>query len=197
MQVQRSWMGALALAALLGLAAPSSASTFARMGLYDLVDENPTIVVGEVVNSHSYWNDAKTFILTDYRIAVSDVLKGAVANREITVTVPGGKVGDLISVIVGGADLSSGKPYVLFLDRKDLLGVRGVLTVRDHCQGVFDLEISGNQVQAISQGRRHGLLPDAAGVAEPAGGPQGMPLATLVQAIRNRAAGAGLEGVKK
>ena len=129
MQIQRRWLGALALAAALGLAAPAGASSFARMGLDELVDENPTIVVGEVVGSRSYWNDAQTFILTDYRIAVSDVLKGAVASREITVTIPGGKVGDLTSVIVGGADLAAGKPSVLFLDRKDLLGSRGVLTV--------------------------------------------------------------------
>jgi hypothetical protein len=189
--------GGPGLVAALGLAAPAGASSFARMGLNDLVDENPTIVVGEVVDSRSYWNDARTFILTDYRVAVSDVLKGAVAAREITVTIPGGRVGDLTSVIVGGADLSSGKPYVLFLDRKDLLGARGVLTVRDHGQGVFDLEISGNQVQAISQGRRHELLPDAAGVAEPAGGRQGVPLTTLVQSIRGRAASVSRGEVKK
>jgi len=188
MQAEKRWLVALGVATALGLAAPASASTFARLGLDDLVDQNKTIVVGEVMAARSYWNEARTFILTDFRLAVSEVLKGAVGTREVTITVPGGKVGDLTSVIVGGADLTPGKPYVLFLDRKDLLGTRGVLTIPDHCQGVFDLEVSGDRVQAISQGRRQALLTSAEGIAEPAGGTQGMPFTTLVLSIRERAA---------
>lgn len=166
---------------------PAMASTFNRVGLDYLVSENEMVVVGEVVGARSYWNEDRSFILTDVRLAVSDVLKGSAATREITVTVPGGKVGDLTSVIVGGASLEPGKWYVLFLDRVDMLGARGVLAVHDHCQGVFDVEMAANGLRAVSQARRHGLEPDAAGNAEPVGGPQGIPFTTLIESVRELA----------
>lgn len=174
---------ASAAAFLAASASPATASTFNRVGLDYLVSENEMVVVGEVVGARSYWNEARSFILTDVRLAVSDVLKGS-ATREITVTVPGGKVGDLTSVIVGGASLEPGKWYVLFLDRVDMLGARGVLAVHDHCQGAFDVEMAGNGLRAISQARRHGLEPDTAGNAEPVGGPQGIPFTTLIESVR-------------
>lgn len=174
-------------AALMSTLQPASASTFVRIGLEDLVAENETIVVGEVQGARSYWNDAHTFILTDVRVAVSEVLKGSVANREITVTVPGGRVGDLVSVIIGSAELTPGNWYVLFLDRVDLLGTRGVLTVHDLCQGAFDVEVAGDGLRAVSQARRHGLMPDAAGNADAVGGAEGIPFTTLIQTVRELA----------
>jgi hypothetical protein len=170
-----------------GASPPAGASTFARVGLDYLVAENETIVVGEVRSGRSYWNEAGTFILTDVRVAVSEVLKGSVETREITVTLPGGRVGDLIAEIVGGAELIPGRWYVLFLDRVDMLGVRGALVVHDHCQGAFDVEMAGGGLRAISQARRHGLLPDAAGDAAPVGGAAGIPFTTLIQNVRELA----------
>lgn len=186
--MSRIWRSLLALAAALASTLqPASASSFVRAGLEDLVAENETIVVGEVQGARSYWNDAGTFILTDVRVAVSEVLKGSVDDREITVTVPGGRVGDLISMIVGGAELVPGKWYVLFLDRIDLLGARGVLAVHDHCQGAFDVEVAGDGLRAISQARRHELLPDAAGNADAVGGAKGIPFTNLIQTVRELA----------
>jgi hypothetical protein len=170
-----------------GLAMPASSSTFARVGLDYLVAENDTAVVGQVLSARSYWNEARTFILTDVRLAVSEVLKGPAGAREITVTIPGGQVGDLAAVIVGGADLKPGKWYVLFLDRVDLMGARNVLTVHDHCQGAFDVEAAGDGLRAVSQGRRHELLPDVRGNADPVGGAKGMPFIQLTQTVREMA----------
>jgi hypothetical protein len=170
-------------------AAPASASTFGRVDLDYLVEENETIVVAEAVSARSYWNEASTFILTDVDLTVSQVLKGRVDHAEITVTVPGGTVGELTSVVVGGAELQAGRWYVLFLDRVDLLGTKGVLAVHDHGQGAFDVEMKGGELRAFSQARRHELLPDAAGKAEAVGGAQGMTLGELVADVRERAGG--------
>ena len=177
------------LAALLaaGTVPPVDASTFKRVGLEYLVAENGTIVVGEVVDARPYWNEGKTFILTDYRVSVTEVLKGSVASREITVTIPGGTVGDLTARLVGAADLVPGKWYVLFLDRANMMGVRGLLSVRDHCQGVFELEMAGQGLRAVSQASRQFLLPDAAGDGAPVGGAEGMPFTTLIQTVRELA----------
>jgi hypothetical protein len=186
MRGARNLLWALTLAIALGTGA-AGASTFSRVGLDYLVAENETIVVGEVVGARSYWNQSKTFILTDVRIAVSEVLKGSLETRDITVTVPGGKVGDLTSVIVGGAQLVPGDWYVLFLRQGDLLGTRGVRYVRDHSQGVFHLEIAGDGVRAVSQARRLELMPDAAGTRDPVGGAEGMPFTTLIESVRELA----------
>lgn len=186
-RMRRALLGFAAALLAANASPPAGASTFARASLDDLVAENETIVVGEVLGAHSYWNAAGTFILTEVRVAVSEVLKGSVAAREITVTIPGGRVGDLASVIVGGANLVPGRWYVLFLDRVDLLGARGVLTVHDHSQGAFDIEIAGDGLRAFSQARQLELLPDTAGDAEPAGGAQGIPFTTMIRTIRDLA----------
>jgi hypothetical protein len=165
----------------------AQASTFGRVGLDYLVAENETIVVGEAVAARSYWNPTRTFILTDVQISVSQTLKGQAADQ-ITVTLPGGNVGELTSVLVGGAALVPGHTYVLFLDRVNLAGVMGVLMVHDHGQGVFDVEMAGSELHALSQARRHELLADADGHAEPVGGAEGLPLTDLVETVRHLAA---------
>jgi hypothetical protein len=176
-------------AALIALSAVPSvdASTFNRVGLDYLVAENQTIVVGEVVGARSYWNEEKTFIYTDHRVKVDEVLKGSVAAREITVTVSGGTVGDHTVRIVGAADLVPGRSYVLFLSPANRRGAPNVLTVRDHCQGVFDVEAVRGGLRAVSQARRHNLLRDAQGDDLPVGGREGMPFTTLIRSVRELA----------
>jgi len=108
MQAARRWSGGLAAVTLVaGMAIPASATTLLRQSLDELVASNRTIVVGQVVDAHSYWNKEHTFILTDVRIAPDDVAKGRLQNREVTVTLMGGKVGDLTTLIVGGGPSSS------------------------------------------------------------------------------------------
>jgi hypothetical protein len=180
------WERVLVCLMVVSSAAAAEASTLGRVGLDYLVAENETIVVGEAVAARSYWNPARTFILTDVQVSVSQTLKGQ-AGDEITVTLPGGKVDELTSVVVGGAELVPGRTYVLFLDRVNLAGAMSVLMVHDHGQGAFDVEMAGSELRAFSQGRRHELLADADGQAEPVGGAEGLPLADLVETVRDLA----------
>lgn len=186
--------GALVLALAAGAAAPSGATSLVRAGLEGLVLNNETIVVAEVREAHSYWNEDHTFILTDVRLAASEVLKGDPRDTDFTITIMGGAVGDLSMVIVGGAELAPGKSYVLFLDEDDLPGVRGVRTVREHSQGVFDVVKARDGARAISQANRHPLMPDAFGFVDPPGAAKGLPLATLLQSIRDVA---GRQGIRR
>jgi hypothetical protein len=180
--------GLMAIAIAAGAAAPASASTFIREDLDALVAGNETIVVGEVVGTRSYWNSDASFILTDVRIAPRDILKGNLDKRELTITVLGGTVADLTTVIVGGANLERGSSYLLFLQKDNLPGVKAVRTVRDHSQGVFDIVLAKDGLRAISQANRHPLQPDAKGLTQPPGGAEGLPLGTLMNQIRERAA---------
>jgi hypothetical protein len=179
---------ALASAALwmaLGSVAPSSATSLIRQSLDELVANNSAVVLGEVVEVNSRWNDEGSFILSDVTFAASEVLKGRLAPGEFTLTVMGGSVGELTTLIVGGAELVPGRAYVLFLAHDDLPGAARALTVRDHSQGAFDV-VRGRagDLRAVSQASRQPLVPDARGDAEAAGGAEGMSLDSMTRAIR-------------
>jgi hypothetical protein len=160
-----------------------------RASLEELTAGNGTIVVGEVLDAYSYWNREGTFILTDVRIATTEVLKGTVVGGEITVTLLGGSVDDVTVRIVAGAWLVPGKAYVLFLNEENLPGLRKAQTVRDHCQGVFEIVDAADGLgrRAVSQAREHGLWPDARGQAEAPGGAEGLPLDALKDTVRKTA----------
>jgi hypothetical protein len=184
---KRKWAGVVTAALVAVLAAPASATTLIRASLDHLTDGNATVVVGDVVDAYSYWNEDGTFILTDVRVAVNERLKGKLDDGELTVTIMGGTVGDLTTLIVGGAELIPDHSYVLFLDEEDLPGARGVRTVRDHCQGVFEVEIAEDGLRAVSQANGHPLLPDASGAFDAPGGAEGFPLEAMIETIRERA----------
>lgn len=179
--------GLMALAVLTAMVAPASATTLMRESLDKLVASNRTIIVGEVLDADSHWNDEGTFILTDVRVAVTDVLKGRLADRELTVTLMGGRIGDTTTLIVGGAELIPGNAYVLFLNEEDLPGVRA-LTVRDLCQGAFDLVMTKDGLRAISQANQHPLVPDELGYIDAPGGVEGIPFKAMTDSIRELAA---------
>lgn len=178
-----SW--ALTLCAILGSGAQAGASTFARVGLDYLVAENSMIVVGEVLSTRSYWNEPGTLILTDAQVVVSETLKGRVESHEITVTLPGGTVGDDTVAVIGAAELTPGKAYILFLQKGELPGASGVLIVRDHSQGIFDIQTGKDGLRAVSQAVRMNLVADARGNEKAPGGFAGMPFQEIRQAIRN------------
>lgn len=183
MDVKRLLRGVMAFAIAASVVVPAGATTLIRESLDELVRSNRTIVVGEVVDVHSYWNADGTFILTDVRVAAHDVLKGNVQDRELTLTLMGGRVGETTTLIIGNAELIPGNSYVLFLNEEDLPG-RKALTVRSLVQGAFDIKIGKDGLRAVSQANAHPLLPDGRGSFEAEGGRDGFQLNSMVQTIR-------------
>lgn len=180
--------GAMALAIAASVAAPASATTLVRASLDDLVAANGAVVLGEVVDVESYWNAEGNFILTDVRFAVSDVLKGnASRGSELTVTLMGGRVGDITTLIIGGPQLIPGKSYMVFLNEESLPGVQA-LTVRDLVQGTFDVVMAKDGLRAVSQANSHPLIPDKQGYMDAPGGVEGFPLKAMMNSIREIAA---------
>ncbi|NJL28975.1 MAG: hypothetical protein HC897_14355 [Thermoanaerobaculia bacterium] len=172
---------------MLGLAAVSgtaSATTLVRASVDELVAANERVVVGEVLDAVSYWNDRGDFIMTDVRVRALSTLKGPAADEELTVTVMGGTVGDLTTLILGGPELVPGRSYVLFLNQEQLPGVERATTVRDLCQGAFDVRLVNGELRAISQANSHPLVPDHRGYVDAPGGVEGFPLEALVQTVR-------------
>jgi len=170
----------LSLAAIVSLAPPAAATSLVRRGIENLTRDNETVVQASVLDIHSYWNAAHTFIFTDVHVRASAKLKGAPAD-DLNFTVMGGTVGPTTTLIVGGPDLAPGSEYVLFLSHTDLPGTPGLLTVRDLCQGVFAVRNG----RAFSQAIGEPLLPDAQGSADVPGGADGLPLETLARQIHD------------
>jgi hypothetical protein len=175
--------GAVALA-IAASTMSAGATTLIRASLDDLAARNRAIVVGEVVEAKSYWNKDHTFILTDVRLALDDVLKGDVS-KELKVTIMGGRVGDLTTLIVGGPELIPGNSYVLFLNEESLPGVERALTVRDLSQGAFEVKIGRGGLRAVSQASGQSLVPDRSGFSEAPGGVEGLPFLEMVQSVRD------------
>lgn len=171
------------IALAVSLTVPASATTLKRMSLDELVADNGTIVMGHVLDTVSRWNDDHTFMLTDVRIAVEETIRGRVKNDVVTVTLMGGHIGDMTTLVIGSAELIPGNSYVLFLNREELPGTRA-LTVRDHVQGAFDIVPGQTGPKAISQASQHPLLPDFFGNAEPPGGKEGIYLEEMIESIR-------------
>lgn len=171
------------LMAAMSTAAPLNATTLVRTGLDELVAGNERVIVGEVIDAVSYWNEDKSLILTDVRIAPDETIKGK-AEGSITVTLLGGTVGDLTTLILGGAELVPDRTYVLFLNPEKLPGARQTLTVRDHSQAAFEVVERNGELRAISQASRHPLAPDRNGRIDAPGGAEGFPLQTLLQNLR-------------
>lgn len=174
--------GLLGLALAVGVVAPAAATSLVRQSLDDLVARNQSVVVGQVLEARSHWNEDGTFIVTDYRIQVDDVLKGDGKGREVTVRLLGGTVGELTTLIIGGAELRPGRSYVLFL-KEGVAGVEGI-TLPDHSQGAFEVVMAKDGLRAVSQGLRHPLVPDAKGRVDVPGGAEGLPLTSLMQSVR-------------
>jgi len=183
----KKWLvcGLLAAAIAASVTAPLGATTLIRQGLDTLVADNATIVVGQVIDYHSYWNADHTFILTDVRFAAEEILKGRFEGDELTITVMGGQVGELTTLIVAGPVLEKGNSYVLFLNHESLPGVDGVLTVRDLAQGAFDVVMAKDGLRAVSQANGHPLLSDPAGNFLPPGQEQGILLNEMTSLVRD------------
>jgi hypothetical protein len=161
-------------------ATAGGATTLIRQGLDQLTIGSETIVQATVLDIHSYWNADHQFILTDVRVRPSRILKGD-PSGDVICTVMGGSVGDVTTLIVGGADLAPGSEYVLFLAHADLPGAPNRLTIRDHSQGVF--EIVGSR--AFSQAIGEPLLPDAQGTIDVPGSTDGLDLDELIGQVRS------------
>jgi hypothetical protein len=174
---------ALALAAIWTM--PAAPLTMQRADLDKLVAGNGIIVVARVEAGSAYWNRDASFILTDFRLTVTDVLKGKAA-RELSLTLMGGTAGEYTTLIPGGAELIPGQSYVLFLRQEALPGIDAVMTVAEHSQGVFDI-VDRNGVQwAVSQAAGEALIPDEEdeeGDTDVPGGAEGMKLADLQRSI--------------
>ena len=101
-----------ALGAVLGIARTAPAQ-FLPLDVAELVSASEVVVVASVEEASSRWSDK--LIVTDYRLRVEERIAGQVPER-ISLTQPGGTVGDETHRVSLAVPLDVGARYLLFLD---------------------------------------------------------------------------------
>ncbi|TMQ71669.1 MAG: hypothetical protein E6K81_09560 [Candidatus Eisenbacteria bacterium] len=129
----RSAAGLILLAATL-LATPGRATSLRHLDVHDLTLESSDIVIGVVEGSRSYWNDARTRILTDVDVRVTRSLKGNPGAR-LTLTQLGGEVDGARYTVPGCPAFQAGEEALFFVWRD----ARGRAQVNGLGQGKFDI----------------------------------------------------------
>jgi len=105
----------LALVAFVVAAAvPAGASTFLAMNQQELVAASDAVVIGEVMQVQSYWNDGATAIVTDALVRVNETLTGE-APGIVQVRTFGGQVGPVRIEAHGFPTFETGQQLVLHL----------------------------------------------------------------------------------
>ena len=111
-------MKRLALLGLVGLVAatavPAGASTFLAMSQQELVAAADAVVIGEVLQVQSYWNEGATAIVTDALVGVRETLAGE-ASSIVQVRTFGGQVGPIYIEAHGFPTFGKGQLVVLHL----------------------------------------------------------------------------------
>lgn len=121
------------------LTLPLTASVLIKLNLAQLTDKADSIIVGEVLDMTSRWAVNKwgdELIYTDVTVSVTDTIKG-IASYILTVTVEGGRVGDVELISTHMPRFTKGEKAVLFLKNEDdevavYAGIQGRLSIDEN-----------------------------------------------------------------
>jgi hypothetical protein len=119
---------------LLFFAVPASATTLQHVDTRELVRSSQEIVVGQVDDARSYWNENHTKILTDVTVRVTSALKGNTVDR-LTLTELGGEVDGIRYDIPGCPVFRPGEEALFFVWRDS----HGRAQVNGLAQGKFEI----------------------------------------------------------
>ena len=170
-----------ALVALLA-SVPVSASTFAAMSDEALVAASQAVVVGDVDQVYSYWNEDGTAILTEAVVHVDRVLAGS-APAQVTVKTFGGQVADFRIEAEGFPTFRQGERTVLFLAAQ----ADGTYRVTGYQLGQYRVAPGADGVPTAVPTLERGVrLLFKDGTAAPA--PKALPLEALARRVRQIAA---------
>ncbi len=116
-------------------ATPAFASVVSGLSIEQMVGRADCVVQGTVLSASANWTPDHRRILTQVRVRVDEPLAGT-PEKEITIVIPGGTVGELAQMVVGGPTFSVGEQTVVFLRRRSP-AVYGVLELS---HGKFTLQ---------------------------------------------------------
>ena len=141
--------GALACLSMTGV---MIASTFTKMDIPSLSRGSEAVVHARVVEINSDWNADRSMIFTHVTLQVIRSLRGD-PRATVTVRVPGGTVGELTTVMVGGPRFEMNQEVVAFLAPWD----DGVPGVMGYAQGLSQVRREPNGRTRLRGGAADGL----------------------------------------
>ena len=121
------------------------------MSVREMAASSPDIVVATVAERQSRWNGPHTLILTEYTLRIEERLRGTAPDR-LSITVPGGTLGEIADDTCISVRLQPGVRYLLFLDDLSHPTLTPILGAE---QGVFrevPREVPGTQAAAAGSG---------------------------------------------
>ncbi len=136
----------LSFLGLLLWAGSAHATVVKSLSLKQMTKAADVIVVGEVVERVSSWNEEKTRIYTVTRIRIGETLKGSAGAAELQVRQIGGTLDGLTQQIVGNAKLKQGEEVLLFLDQDESLPFHYVVGM---AQGKFTIDRTGDAARVV------------------------------------------------
>ena len=179
----------LAVPVLVAASAPFlDATTLRRMDLAELVDAAERVVHARVVDQRSYWDEGLSQVFTDTTFDVLQEAKGE-GPRTLTITLMGGRVGIIDTVVPGTPIFAIGEEAVLFTEsrpdgRKHLVGLsQGSIHVIMNDETGERTAISDAHAGVTYMGLEGGVLRPVAGPSHRA------PLSTLLTVVRDIASG--------
>lgn len=106
-----------------------------KMNIEDLVEQADYVLLGEVIDIESRWDNESRTIYTYVKVIVEKMIKGNKNLNEIVVKVPGGRVGDEAMLVSESPAFKLGERTILLLDidtsgeYQVLGGIQGKYTV--------------------------------------------------------------------
>jgi hypothetical protein len=110
----RRWLAVLPWLGLLWQAVPVAAMVYVAVDLPTLVADAGAVAVGRVAVVSPRWTEGRRAIETLVTVDVREYLKGDFG-RDVTVAVPGGRIGPYLSVMPGAPRLAEGDEVVIFI----------------------------------------------------------------------------------
>jgi uncharacterized repeat protein (TIGR02543 family) len=136
MDRRTSLLVALAMLVALGVAVmPATATTVVPLTEQDLAEQAVAIVIADVLSIASHWDPAQRQVFTHVGVRLHEVLKGDIADTELTLKQLGGVAGGAQSWILGSPQFRRGEKVLLFLGQN----ADGTLRVAHLYQGKFTI----------------------------------------------------------
>ncbi|MCM1987985.1 matrixin family metalloprotease, partial [Methanococcoides seepicolus] len=104
-----------------------------QLSLQELTEDATIILIGNVENVKSEWNEDETQIFTNITISVGDVIKGDVPDQRITIRQMGGTVDNISLYIIDSPQFSLDEEVLLFMKP-------GFIPIVGMSQGKFSIE---------------------------------------------------------
>jgi hypothetical protein len=169
--------GALLVALAATVAIPAGASTFVAMSDQELVAQSDAVVVGEVLETFSYWNDQHTMIFTEAIVSVQRVVTGD-APALINVRTAGGVVGSYKVEATGFPTFRKGQRQLLFVHGS----AAGTVELTGYRQGQFFVQRTAEGREMAVPALGNVRLLSRSGELAPR--PRTVPLESLISAVQ-------------